>query len=42
MPAKGDQELLRNVIGSTGQKNEAIKNFFRKVFQRRTASGPKT
>ncbi len=42
MPAKGDQEPLRNVIGSTGKKNQAIKDFFRKVFQRKTGSGTKS
>ncbi len=42
MTAKGNQEPLRKVIGSTGQKNLAIKNFFRKVLRRGSASGPRT
>lgn len=42
MPAKGDKEPLHKVIGSTGQTNQAIKDFFRKLFQRGNPSGPET
>lgn len=38
MPAKGDNEPLHKVLGSTGQQNQAIKDFFRKILERRTAA----
>jgi len=40
MPAKGDDEPLRKVIGSTGQKNQAIKNYLRKLFRRKGSAPP--
>ncbi len=42
MPAKGDKEPLRNVIGSTGKKNEAIKSYFRRLFGRSRGGGSKS
>lgn len=35
MPAQGDNEPLRKVIGSTGHTNQAIKDFFTKLFRQR-------
>lgn len=37
MPAKGDNEPLHEVLGSTGQKNQVIKDFVRKLLKRRSA-----
>jgi predicted RNA-binding protein YlqC (UPF0109 family) len=34
MSAKGDKEPLNKIIGSTGKTNQAIKDYFRKLFQR--------
>ncbi len=41
MSAKRDEEPLRNVIGSRGEKNQAIKDFLNKLLQRLKPSGAK-
>lgn len=38
--ANGDREPLRTLIGWAGQQDRAIKDFFRKIFRRRSASAP--
>lgn len=35
MTAKGKDEPLHKIIGSDGRKNQAIKDYFRKLLQRR-------
>jgi len=34
MSAKGDKEPLNKIVGSTGKANQAVKDYFRKLFQR--------
>jgi hypothetical protein len=35
MTAKGKDEPLHKIIGSDGRKNQAIKDYFRKLLHRR-------
>jgi hypothetical protein len=41
MPAKGKDEPLHKIIGTTGEKNQSIKDFFRKLVHRKKPNSPK-
>jgi hypothetical protein len=40
MPGKSDNQPLRKVIGSTGRRNQAIRDFLGKFFGRRRPEAP--